>query len=111
MERTGRRTAAAAASLAILAGGVAWSGCGSSDDTNSASSAIEQGNQAIQKGLDKAQRKLEKAQKKLENPLTPEQKKKLNQATENAQNAAGDVKQKANEAAKQAQQAIDNSGY
>lgn len=60
----GRRGAALAAGLMICLAGVAWSGCGSSDNTTSVEQSVEKGLQEAKKGFEKGVEEAESGLKK-----------------------------------------------
>jgi hypothetical protein len=93
----GRRVAVVAAALAVGLAGVAWSGCGSSTDTESIENRIETSLNEVEKGAEKG---LKEAEKGLEK--NKEAKKSFEKAKEATQEGIEKGKEEAAKAAEEA---------
>lgn len=110
MSRKLRATSSLFAVIAIAAGGVVWSGCGSDSDTgtvqDSAETQIEQGTQkaedAVNEGVETTKKGLEEAKKEVESGFNDKTTKKLEEAQKEAE-------EKLDEGTKQAEKGIEEA--
>lgn len=112
MERKTRGLSALLAVIAIAAGGVVWSGCGSSSNTesvtNQAKEEIKEGTkqaeEAVQEGKEQAEKGLNEAKEQVEKNLKGKTKKKVEKATKEAEKGLEEGKEQAEKGIEEAKQ-------